>query len=353
MTYRGGGQIERTANGSNSYQYDGTGQNIVNTGSGNASMTRTQSGVDISEHLSSGTYYYYLYDSIGSVVGLTDSAGSIVDSCSYDPYGNTISATGSVPNTYRFIGAEWDAATGLYKMGERYYDPTTGRFGQDDPTGGSQAYADNDPVNFADPSGLAISRPLCTPMPYPGSWLVPAAAGVAAFLYGAGSWVASHWPGGGSGGGCSFASTTQVKTQEGTKPISQIKVGDKGLAYDPSTRKLGWYVVTEVLRDDDTQLEELSLGQERLLTTPNHPFYSKNYGWEAAGNLHPGDKVLRADGHFGTVERVDIFSGRQVMYNLTVSSVHDYFVGKEEWLVHNRCPNPWGRRGSTQLRCGA
>ncbi len=53
-------------------------------------------------------------------------------------------------------------STGLYKFGIRYYDATTGRWTQRDPVGGSlkettktntYVYANNDPVNMADPSG--------------------------------------------------------------------------------------------------------------------------------------------------------------------------------------------------------
>jgi RHS repeat-associated protein len=51
----------------------------------------------------------------------------------YDPSGNTISSTGTVANPWQFTSAYFDSVTGLYKMGLRYYDPTQGRFTQQDP----------------------------------------------------------------------------------------------------------------------------------------------------------------------------------------------------------------------------
>jgi RHS repeat-associated protein len=57
-------------------------------------------------------------------------------------------------------------STGLQYRRNRYYDPTTGRFTQEDPiglAGGLNAYgfANGDPVNFSDPFGLCPRFPAC------------------------------------------------------------------------------------------------------------------------------------------------------------------------------------------------
>lgn len=72
----------------------------------------------------------------------------------------------------RFIPENWHGtliaekrdASGLYYRRNRYYDPTTGRFTQEDPiglAGGINVYgfADGDPVSFSDPYGLSASCP--------------------------------------------------------------------------------------------------------------------------------------------------------------------------------------------------
>ncbi|MFJ4435815.1 RHS repeat-associated core domain-containing protein [Streptomyces sp. NPDC088923] len=50
----------------------------------------------------------------------------------YDPYGTvqTTKETGTagVQNPYRFVGGTYDKTTGYVKFGQRWYDPTTGRF---------------------------------------------------------------------------------------------------------------------------------------------------------------------------------------------------------------------------------
>jgi len=94
---------------------------------------------------------------MGSVVGLLNGAGALVNSYTYDPYGNATTQTETVTNPFRWIGAVWDASTALYKIGARYYAPALGRFTQPDPLSvdsPNYTYAGGDPINASDPSGL-------------------------------------------------------------------------------------------------------------------------------------------------------------------------------------------------------
>jgi YD repeat-containing protein len=101
MAYRGPGQSRRVTAGGTSYQYDATGLSQSNSGS-SVYYTTTPDGEVLSERLSTGTYYY-LHDGLGSVIGLTNSAGSVVNTYAYDPYGNTTSTTGTTANPFRYI----------------------------------------------------------------------------------------------------------------------------------------------------------------------------------------------------------------------------------------------------------
>ena len=86
----------------------------------------------------------------------------MVATYSYDAYGQMTSmSSNTTANPWRFASAYQDG-TGLYKMGARYYDPLIGRFTQQDPifkpldptSWNRYAYAGDDPVNNADPSGM-------------------------------------------------------------------------------------------------------------------------------------------------------------------------------------------------------
>jgi RHS repeat-associated protein len=102
------------------------------------------------------------YSAFGqSVVGMFDKTGAYLGGYSYSPYGEqrAISAgTAMTDNSLRYIGGYLDSASGLYKLGARYYDPSIGRFTQFDPSGQEShpyGYANCNPINASDPSGTA------------------------------------------------------------------------------------------------------------------------------------------------------------------------------------------------------
>ncbi|MCE7989395.1 MAG: hypothetical protein DYG89_50225 [Caldilinea sp. CFX5] len=142
-------------------------------------------------------------------------------------------------------------------------------------------------------------------------------------------------------------------TAAGEVPISEIQVGDLVLAYDEATGATGYYTVTAVISHVDPSLIELTIDGETLETTAEHPFYvmasapwlatgASQGRWVDAGDLHVGDAVRQADGTTGIVQAVVVVQRSQPMYNLTVAVAHTFFVGEQQWLVHN-CGGSRGR----------
>ena len=158
MSYQGIGQTVRVQAGATTFQNDAGGIDSMTIGGGTTYFVKLPNSYPMSETTAGGTYYY-LHDALGSVMALTDSTGRVVNSYDYDPYGNAVAATESVANPFRWIGAIWDSATQLYKMGDRYYSPSVGRFTQIDPAHqclNGYSYAADNPVNLSDPSGDVI-----------------------------------------------------------------------------------------------------------------------------------------------------------------------------------------------------
>lgn len=111
--------------------------------------------------------FFYHYDGLGSVVGLTDPMGRLKGRYEYDAWGQTILATPGITatNKFRFTGEALDPGTGLYYLRARYYDPSTGRFLSRDSFPGFDSipqslhpyqYALNNPVLYTDPSGKVV-----------------------------------------------------------------------------------------------------------------------------------------------------------------------------------------------------
>jgi len=108
------------------------------------------------------TSYYYHADGLGSITGLSDAPGTMVQTYGYDAFGNvTVSGSGNVSQPFMFTGREYDSETGMYFYRARYYDPVVGRFVTKDPIGfggkdiNLYAYVWSCPVNWADPTGFA------------------------------------------------------------------------------------------------------------------------------------------------------------------------------------------------------
>src|ERR1039457_529823 len=118
-------------------------------------------GAGVDEHLAlitGGKNYFYHADGLGSISRITDTAKNIVQSYSYDSFGQIVSSVGGLDQPYTYTGRELNREARLYFLRARYYDPATGRFIGKDPirqAGGFNfyGYTNNNPINFIDPSG--------------------------------------------------------------------------------------------------------------------------------------------------------------------------------------------------------
>jgi RHS repeat-associated protein len=124
---------------------------------GSTSYVYGPGGLPLERVTSSGTLYY-LHDQLGSTRALTDQSGNVVATYSYNAFGKVTGTTGSVTNPFTYAGQYSDTESGLTYLRARYYDPTTAQFLTRDPlesvSGSPYGYADDDPLDASDPSGL-------------------------------------------------------------------------------------------------------------------------------------------------------------------------------------------------------
>ncbi|MBE2180291.1 MAG: hypothetical protein IAE97_07450 [Chthoniobacterales bacterium] len=129
----------------------------------NGVTTRYVYGVGLQYEVSSaGDATYYHYDQSGNTAVLTDQSGAVVDRITYSSYGTIRYRLGSFDTPFLyggFFGVMTDS-NGLIAMRARYYNPLTKRFLTSDPALDGlnwYAYAEGNPINFADPTGLGAA----------------------------------------------------------------------------------------------------------------------------------------------------------------------------------------------------
>jgi len=119
-------------------------------------------GVDLLAQYDSGTRAYVLPDHLGSVRTETDALGQVTVVRHFDPFGVPLQADGGSP--FGYTGEWWDADAALLYLRARWYEPGTGRFTGSDPWRGdiqepqtfhAFVYAQNNPINLTDRSGLS------------------------------------------------------------------------------------------------------------------------------------------------------------------------------------------------------
>ncbi|KAF3463258.1 RHS repeat-associated core domain-containing protein [Streptomyces sp. Tu 3180] len=158
LVHAGTDNAERTKLGSTWFHHTALGLASTTTNGVDTGFIREPAGT-LNSMTTGGKSYYYLTDATGNILGLADSTGKRTHIYAYGPTGlPRTSPTEAVAQPYRYAGAYADP-TGLYKMGHRYYDPTSGRFTQPDPSGqetNPYLYAGGDPINRTDPTGLGF-----------------------------------------------------------------------------------------------------------------------------------------------------------------------------------------------------
>ena len=191
MTYYASGLVRSThSKATSTFEYDGTGeiseineagtldrrfgfvqQRSVAQGRGTTlSLVRHipgASGIVARRTGATGEWLYTFGEERGTRFSATAN-GSLVHELTYGPYGTATSQGPTTTTQSTYTVDQWNGGTaiggavGMVRLGERLYDPRTGRFMSRDPLvtprtatrTNPYAFAANDPVNLTDPSGL-------------------------------------------------------------------------------------------------------------------------------------------------------------------------------------------------------
>jgi RHS repeat-associated protein len=158
-----GRRIEKTTSSTTSiYAYDA--DNLIEeTNAAGAVVARYAQTQNVDEPLAmlrSSTTSYFDQDGVGSVTSLSNTAGALAQTYTFDSFGKQTASSGSLVNPFQYTAREFDSETNLQFSRARYYDPATGRFLSEDPLNfdaglNFYTYVSNSPTSFNDPFGLA------------------------------------------------------------------------------------------------------------------------------------------------------------------------------------------------------
>ncbi|RKP54133.1 RHS repeat protein [Cohnella endophytica] len=146
------------------YRYNANQEVISEVNSSNVATANYVRGdrLLVKKDVTTNKDYYYLYNGHGDVIQMIDTSGKVVNSYEYDEWGNITQQTEEVANEFKYAGEIYDKETGLYYLRARYYDPSMGRFINEDTYEGQinnpltlnlYTYVFNNPLRFWDPSG--------------------------------------------------------------------------------------------------------------------------------------------------------------------------------------------------------
>jgi hypothetical protein len=138
----------------------------------------------------------------------------------------------------------------------------------------------------------------------------------------------------------SFLPGTPVLLSDGmTKPIQDVRVGERVLATDPATGVTRAEPVTALITSTGRKrLVDVTAGGGTLTATANHPFWAPQTGaWVPAGNLRSGQWLRTSSGTWTQATGVRTRTAPAAVHNLTVAELHTYYVvaGGTPLLVHN------------------
>ncbi len=351
---------------------------------------------------------YYIRNGHGDVTGVVDWEGDPINEYSYDIWGNPLSTVEHLENPFRYSGEYWDETTGLQYLRARWYDPSLGRFINEDSYEGDIAnpltlnlytYVHNNPLIFIDPSGHAAactSESSCIAYykslnPITGAdgldhlmnqhaleqilWntelmsgsdlayrdylnsennrirnnacsYFDCSAGTASFsgeengyqkitfattdgeaeylLTSAGMIVCN----------C-FTAGTVVQTDEGEKSIEDIQLGDRVLAKNDETGEMSYQKVDMLFERHVSETYNITVSDEVITTTAEHPFWIAGKGWVKAKELQIGDTLVTSDSSLLPIEDIVVKQEQTTVYNFRVENFHTYFVSNLGIWTHN------------------
>lgn len=146
------------------YTYDENGHLLAESNGSIGAMTQEYvwiGDMPVAQIEANGTIFYIHDDQSNTPQKMTDSSQTVVWDRIQEPFGETLSLTGTLTNNLRFPGQYFDSESNLNYNMNRFYDSSVGRYTQADPTGlrggiNLYVYVNANPIRYVDPHGTSV-----------------------------------------------------------------------------------------------------------------------------------------------------------------------------------------------------
>lgn len=134
-----------------------------------------------------------------------------------------------------------------------------------------------------------------------------------------------------------FAAGTKVKTINGYTNIEDVKVGDYVWSYNESSGNNELKRVANTFISRAQTVSMINTSRDTVVSSTGHKYYKKDCSILEASKLSIGTSLKSFN-----IEKVilnkeeKVFPNEINLYNFEVEDNHNYFVGVDELLVHNR-----------------
>lgn len=162
------------------------------------------------------------------------------------------------------------------------------------------------------------------------------AAAAAAY---AGTQINGHRAGDSSAVAC-FKKNTKVLTNKGYVNIQDIKVNDLVMSYNIESNNNEYSKVIKTFEHKDINDDLYKITSKSIVieATSKHPICIKNNELEyiEAEKLKINDKLVDLNGNLHPIDKIEFNEIIDTFYNLEVEGNHNYYVTKNNILVHNK-----------------
>lgn len=144
-------------------------------------------------------------------------------------------------------------------------------------------------------------------------------------------------------GNTCFVAETKVLTEDGFKNIEDIRIGIKVYSRNEKTGEIELKEVTNTFKYQVVKdMAKVYVNGNVIESTTEHPYYVVDQGWIKAGQVQKNDILVTVDGKELVVEKVEFTRNSDkeyTVYNFEVEDNHNYYVGEDRILVHNKGQN--------------